>query len=385
MEFQMCLGPETSNKEYKVCSLLHGNTINNEEALEAIKNCHWRFNNILKETLIVYLKRYLAKYIASFSNVMTLRSGDTASLYIGVDDNGVVNGIPYDGELTLDFLKDTIDYVFNTSLQFNTEQMKLELRQQLKIELIPVKYDKCKLKGFSNLHEEYIESSKKMENENKRHNNEVLFWSNIMKNENSKLSSMLDKERTEYRRTDHFEMKNSRSKYKNKYSHLYYLCDVPDYYDMLVYLKTSKLKSIGDSEIKNYKSVIDSSTMITKESLISDNTVFPSYQYNRVILFFLYARYKDYNINVLSLFKPKKSSRKKYSKHYPIILLSQSHRMMEPWLYHNNLNLYVLKIDVPLNTSNEERCNIKYFNEKKRKFESCYRGEDVNGPVTKKL
>lgn len=53
------------------------------------------FNNMVLNELTGYIDRYIPKYIGNFS-----KANITGELYIGVDDNGLIEGIPYYGTLT---------------------------------------------------------------------------------------------------------------------------------------------------------------------------------------------------------------------------------------------------------------------------------------------
>lgn len=64
------------------------------------------FNNLILKTINAYIINYVPKYISAFSN-----SGLNGKLYIGVNDYGIIEGIPFYGELTIENI---YPYLFKT-------------------------------------------------------------------------------------------------------------------------------------------------------------------------------------------------------------------------------------------------------------------------------
>lgn len=372
MRFNEYLGDETSNREYKVCSMIFEKELPYDYGAELIKSGKWVFNSTIINTLTIYFKKYLAKYIASFSSRMTISNDDFASLYIGVDDDGLVKGIPFEGKLDINFLTDLIDFVFFKSLSFVDEETKIKLRRSIKLELINVDYNKSEITDTDDLNLELIRTEKEKKESEERYRKVTGFWCNIMNNQNKRLADMLNSERNEYRHSKYFDDFVSKKQYKHTYSHLYYLCDVPNYYDMMADIKIKTFEQIGDPEMKQHNT-LQSGT----------NKKVPHYNINKILTLFRFARYKDYTTVVFRNFKVKKPPKKKFYGNLPQFLLSQSKRITEKWLLNNDLNLYVIRVDIPMSIIDSGK--VMYFNEKKRKFEECYRSFDVNGPVTKKL
>lgn len=372
MRFNDYLGNETSNREYKICSMVFKEELPYEYGSELIKTGKWIFNSTIIHTLTIYFKKYLAKYIASFSSKMSISENEFASLYIGVDDEGFVKGIPFEGSLDINFLIELIDNVFSKTLSFIDEETKMKLRNSIKLELINVKYDKSSLIDTDELNMEFIKTSKSRKESEDKYNKLRKFWSNIMNNQNRKLSDMLNSERNHYRSSKYFDDNVSLRQYKHTYSHLYYLCDVPNYYDMITDIKIKTFEKIDDSEMKQYDELQN-----------SNNTQVSYHNINKILTLYRFAKYKDYTTHIFRRFKIKKPPRRKFHGNLPQLLLSQTHKITEKWLINNNLNLYVIKIDIPMSVVDSGK--VMYFNEKKRKFEECYRSFDEKGPITKKL
>ena len=61
------------------------------------------FNKMILDNLQIYMEKYIPKYIGNFSKASI--DGD---LYIGVNDHGYIEGIPINGELTVDMVNSMI-------------------------------------------------------------------------------------------------------------------------------------------------------------------------------------------------------------------------------------------------------------------------------------
>ena len=62
------------------------------------------FNDIIMHNLIHYFKFYLPKYISAFGNMRD--SSESGNIYIGINDFGEITGIPFIGNLEMDFIND---------------------------------------------------------------------------------------------------------------------------------------------------------------------------------------------------------------------------------------------------------------------------------------
>lgn len=99
MNFGELLGPETISKEYKDFSFTHLYMPYKEPDLERfILSREWMFDDIVEKVLLKYVDFYMPKYVASFLNASV--DLNEVAFYVGIDDNGVVKGIPYRGDIT---------------------------------------------------------------------------------------------------------------------------------------------------------------------------------------------------------------------------------------------------------------------------------------------
>jgi hypothetical protein len=94
------IGSETINVEFKeLCFNSLINYFDNKTLYNLLYNDRVlnskTFNNMVLNELTGYIEKYIPKYIGNFS-----KANITGELYIGVDDNGLIEGIPYYGTLT---------------------------------------------------------------------------------------------------------------------------------------------------------------------------------------------------------------------------------------------------------------------------------------------
>lgn len=108
------IGPETINKEYK--ELCFPNLLDyfNEKSLYELLYNYKSLNKILFNNMVEYnLNEYFIKYIPKYLSIFS-KSKISGELYIGVDDLGFIEGIPYYGNLDISLLKtyinSTIEY-----------------------------------------------------------------------------------------------------------------------------------------------------------------------------------------------------------------------------------------------------------------------------------
>lgn len=122
-EYSEFIGLEKENTEYKEFAFSSaGLVLDNKLAELYCQNCKFEFNESVISNLKKYFKVYVPKYFSAFNNACI--DGD---LYIGVNDLGFVKGIPYKGELPIEYLKTKIfnsltKYIQNSSL-FNFNDM----------------------------------------------------------------------------------------------------------------------------------------------------------------------------------------------------------------------------------------------------------------------
>ena len=370
MNFNDYIGIESSEREYKVGVIQWSREFNFKESLKLLLSAKWSFNKCIFNTIIIYLKKYLCKYIVSFTHKLSLVTN--GELYIGVDDDGFIKGIPYQGNLTLSNIKPIIESTIEEMINFSNPTISSRLKEFLKIELINIKFKRFDedIKDSKQKINNYIEYNKEKEDKIKKYNKFKKMWIGLIEKQQIQIHNCINTERFDF--LDYCNEKRILRKkdYNHKYSRLEYLCDVPNYYDMIANIKIKKF-------IRQRNGCI-----VTCPNLINgENTDHHYNEINDVIALYNFGRYKDY---CLLAYRNMKVNHPcvKVDPNYPKFLLSQIETMVPLWMKKNkNINLYVIKVTIPSGILKEGE-SLSYFNVKKRKFTQCFRRNTDRGPTT---
>ena len=120
LSFNDYLGKESLDKEYKEFTFnLAGLRIDKKLADEYCTSNKFDFNDAVTANIKKYIKTYLCTNACANFN-----SNIDGKFYIGVNDDGFIKGIPYQGELSI---KETEEYIYkvlrenlsNSSLYFS--------------------------------------------------------------------------------------------------------------------------------------------------------------------------------------------------------------------------------------------------------------------------
>lgn len=368
MQFNDNIGKEDTHNEYKVftLSLLD---IENNEYTSFDDLCKWKYNNIAINTIESYLNTYLPKYISSFFNTnsrYTNIKNNTCNLYLGVDDDGTVLGIPYEGELNIEMFKNIIDNIFNNLMIYENVNDKNEIKNKVKIELIKLDYndeidsDEC-YNIMSDLYDKYNKETVQLTNDNTRLINLKNLWTKELYNVSIKLHNIINKKYMrdillDYMKFNNDHVKKSINSFTNKYSKIYHYCEIESYYTFMARFKSSH----------QYEQ--------TNNEYIQANLD------NNLEIYTWLTRYKEERVKFLKVIKP--NPIKKYATNDWIrILLSQFNTMVPIWKDRNdNLNLYVIKVSIDVS----KRHNIQY-NDNHGILTYSYRTIEYGVPLSKKF
>jgi hypothetical protein len=135
ISFNDHIGIETINKEYKEFTFnCTGIDIDNKSAEKYCYNNKFDFNEDVLKNLKKYIKKYLPKYACSFWNSKIYK----AKFYIGVNDFGIVKGIPFCGEISTIKLTQYIYKIINKNIVCLNDDT-FSFNKYVKINLIKVR------------------------------------------------------------------------------------------------------------------------------------------------------------------------------------------------------------------------------------------------------
>lgn len=186
MEFNEFIGEETLDREYK--SFPIDVPYSDYETISFIKNPFSSFNSIILENIEKIINNFLPKYLCSFMD--TLSKSDDGTLYIGIDDDGFVSGIPYLGFLSWKI----IDYFLNKTIN---EKIVSNKQLFIQFELIEVEYKETENKIDSYI-DEYLNEKNRISNENKYINEKYNTWNDIYKQYNKNLIELYKTKKEEF-------------------------------------------------------------------------------------------------------------------------------------------------------------------------------------------
>ena len=332
--YKQCIDKETLKREYKVFSY-NFIDIDNIDTLENLKTGKWIYNSVTEYTLKKYIKIYLPRYIASFSNPNTLNS--QGEFYIGVDDDGIVHGIPYDGLLDINLIKNEIKSIFEDKIKNGKESEECldEYFKLIKIELFELNIrSKC---DYYNYYEHYLN---RITNQNRIYENYLKakkIWENVFNMYVLKLHDIANNSITRLELIN-FIRENCKEKLVM--------------YELLIELRSDKI----------YKQV--TFDMITKN------------KDNKLNMFYWIIKYKDYIVSRLKKMKPI-IPKLYYNQNYPLQILCNVPNMIPTWINNNkSLKLYLIKFTLPGNISKTKY--LEYKDNVTGEFISSYR-TDYNG------
>lgn len=314
MKYKQDLGCESDVKEYKqFCLSINNLMLYGDSLLEFYKSCYWDFNHIVLQSLKKYFKMYLPKYIASYSH--PLSSSSHGEFYIGVDNDGIVHGIPFMGELNIDFYS-ILKTIFDKKLKSSCIECKNEYLNKIKFQII--KLEVIKNKNFNEeifLNEHYISYIKKLDFQNQIYEKYLLRkrkWEHIFDRYTGKLHELIN---DKYFREEIIDFIRENSK-KN--------------YDLIADLKCGKIYC--------QQSFFDIQKIRNDDSNI----------------FYWIIKYKDKKISFLKQIKPKKP-KLFYNNFTPLYLISNVPNMIPLWKQNNpDLNLFIIKIMFPGNINKDK-------------------------------
>lgn len=300
LAYNQFIGLETNTKEYKAPSMsIRGNSYIDDDILISIKTNIFNFNKAIKENIITSMTFYFLKYFTAFLNSVDIES---AELYYGVDDYGIVTGFPYKGKYDICELKTMFDMLIDGDY-FDTINDRTELKNCYTVELLQVKY---KHTDDTNYHQIY----ETQENDNKQkmtsYQNEFML---NMRNHHYYSTKLINIIRNPVHQKDF----------------LKYIYNKLEYRDISLYRKLARkirnndyIEKVTYQQIKNFK---------------NDNTS----------VYYWLTRFKDERIKFLKILRPVRPPINR--KIQPSCLINTIKPMIPNWMNNNSdMNLYVIKL-----------------------------------------
>jgi len=181
------IGPEQRHREYKEFSLHKtGIPFELEQAEYYCETNHFAFDDLILLALSKYITVYLPKYTCAFWN-SGITDGD---MYIGIDDDGFIKGIPLSRTSNLD--TDWIMSVIHDTIQHNVARKTGEaFPWSISVEIIPVE-NPPKETGRHPDYEKYIQRKSEYEEEYRHFSTRYIEWQQTYEIVNMKLTDVVN-------------------------------------------------------------------------------------------------------------------------------------------------------------------------------------------------
>jgi len=327
------IGIETINKEYKEFTFnLAGLFLDNKLAEYYCNNNKFVFNNNVIENLIQYFIIYLPKYICGFLNS---KINCSKFFIIGVNDYGIIKGIPYINELPFKILKHKMLEIINEYINYSSDY-KINFKKIIKINFIKINNPDKPEQNINKTYLKYLEEKK-------------IYLKKLNK----------------------------------------YIDDHKEWRKQLLSISQTKLVNLANS-IKYRKLIIEFIKNIDIDNkfikLLESDYIIENKEHDEIIIlkndinniYYWITKWKDNIIEDIRKSKPKYDINFNYH-NVPLNLIISVSDMIPYWLYNNdNMNLYI--INIKIKNKNKNFNNIKFsYKTKFNKICSCYRTIIDNG------
>jgi hypothetical protein len=331
MEYGNNIGNETVIREYKEFTYNHGGlVIDNELAEKLVNTSKWCFNDMILTSIKKYIKIYIPKYASAFLNDESMT--DKGEFYIGISDSGIVQGIPFQGDLNFDYIESKI----RNSITKYTKTDNIDvLNKSIKIELLEVSYTPSEISKHTPLYVEYLKHSRKIKGMEKKYKIIMEIWNKMHERYAQKLVDLFNLPSTR------FEIKS----YVQKHDPT---CNVIKLIENGYRLEVKTHEEIN--ELKN----------------------FPEEPYYWV------CKFKDEHLDAIRKNRPIPNYKNEIATYLnPTSIIMKIANMIPWWMQNNdNMKLYVIKVTFIKNQDNKEIHYLDTFG----KYNRCYRSMDGDKP-----
>jgi hypothetical protein len=296
---------------------------------DLIKTSQWRFNDEVIESLIKYLTAIMPKYITAFNH--PLSEIEIGKLYIGVEDDGTQEGIPFEGDLNeyTDVINELISRIIDELIICKNKE---ELKNNIKFKIEKIKYENKKnIHEYNPLINKYDDEVIKIEAKKQKHKDDYDTWFKEF------------------------------SRYMKPIAELFNVSET-----------RSEIIEYIDKEINNKAEYYELFELFYSSSIIdclNHTEMYPEKQ-NLKSPYYWICKWRDVKMKDILSRKPKK-----YRTYCPFFtpdkIIGSMSSMISYWMEHNKtLNLYIITFDF-IKIKLED---IKYIDTKTGNILSCYRG-----------
>ena len=340
MEYNDCIHIEKIDKEYKTFSL---NIIQPKLSIEECeKLCYenkFIFSKNVEENIYGYIEKYVPRYICGYLN-----SNINGSLYIGVDNDGYIKGIPYQGIFPQDKIKEYIYEIIDKNIA-STD--KSNIKSNISINIINIHKPSKPIISIHSKFIDYIDKKKEYDELITIYKQKIL--------EKKRLIKLFD----------------------NKLINIY---NTPETRLLLIdYIKEQDPNNI-------VLKLLDEGHQLSK----IDGEIIKIIKYDSNNPYYWVTKFKDIMIKKIN---SNKIDRIPYFKemYLPFNLIRSVNDMIPYWMHYNdNMNLYLIHIiinkDIQTkrkiifdNCNSEKKYKTSYFNIKTNEWSESYRLLDCNG------
>ena len=204
MNYMDNIGNETIYKEFKIFNFYNvGLELSNNDGILLLENKKWIFNEYTLKNIKSMIKIYLPKYTCAY---LSDKNNNNCELFFGIDDLGNVKGIPYDGLLNINEIKDSINQIIKNNIITNDN---INILDYINVELIKVNYDNNEILEENHLYyKNYLKLRQEYDLSKHKFNKKKITQNKLSLRYNQKLTDLLNNKDTRYELINYIEYKS---------------------------------------------------------------------------------------------------------------------------------------------------------------------------------
>lgn len=337
------IGKETLLREFKSCSLyLKGTGVTNDDAEELLQSGHFVFQKAIEDNLNEYIEYYFLKYATAFFNMSNHSSlHNKAELLYGVNDKGIVTGIPSMTKIDPYDIMKSINLMIKKKKKMRHPRLK-DIVSCYCVEVYPVKFS---IQTNQNNNDTMYNEWKTIELNNKERFNQYIL-------KNKKVTKLI----TFYTQKINLLLKHPLVQQEL----IQYVESKLEYkdYRLLQHIKYKIKHGIGMMKHVDFESIFE-------------------HKLNKDSIYYWITQFKDDRIKFLKCLKPSKPFFQ--SSLYPNSLIAQVEPMIPLWMMKNpKLQLYMIRFQFDIQKFRSTQ-KIYYKSNHNYEFITCTRTKDLWG------